>query len=69
MVHSSYVVRHLAHIVHRHAWHSFVFKEKQVSKGRLCSFDLRRKNGFFSDAEVQKEGSIRQEGGKAIQSA
>jgi hypothetical protein len=52
------VVRDLAHVVERHAWHALVLEQQQVAQRRLRALDLRRHHDLAADVAVDQERDV-----------
>lgn len=59
VIERGHIARNFLDIIERHAGRFVIFEEQQISKRRLCAFDLRRQNGFFSNVKVNEERSVR----------
>ena len=64
-----HVVRHLHHIVERHAGRLLELEQQEVGQGRLRALDLRRQHRLAPDVGVEKELRIRQQGRDAVEPA
>jgi hypothetical protein len=63
------VVRHLLHVVERHAGSRVGFEEQQVGERRLRALDLGREHRFLAHVGVEKECGLRQQEGDSIEPA